>query len=45
MEFLPDPLNDRRVKECPLFFNKALNDKLLFSMNKYGIEVPDWKLL
>jgi len=45
MEFLPDPCNDRPLKDLPPFVNKALEDSLLFSKNKAGDEVPNWKLL
>jgi len=45
MEFLPDPCNDRPMKDLPPFVNKALTDSQLFSKNKDGVEVPNWKLL
>ena len=41
MEFLPDPLGDRKMKDLPPFANKPIDDALLFP--KEG--VPDWKLL
>jgi len=45
MEYLPDPINDRPVKDLPPFVNKALRDDLLFHKNEAGIEVTNWKLL
>jgi serine/threonine-protein phosphatase 2B catalytic subunit len=45
MEFLPDPVNDRPLKDLPPFVNKALDDSLLFPRNSEGVEVPDWKIL
>lgn len=42
MEFLPDPLGDRPMKDLPPFVNKCLDDKLLFPN---GDGVPNWKLL
>jgi len=44
MEFLPDPVNDRPMKELPPFANKALPESILFVKGDNG-EVPDWKLL
>jgi hypothetical protein len=45
MEFLPDPVNDRPLKELPPFVNKALDDTFLFKRNADGAEIPDWKIL
>ena len=46
MEFLPDPNNDRPIKDLPPFVNKAVDDSLLFpTKNESGLDVPDWKLL
>ena len=45
MEFLPDPIKDRPLKDLPPFVNKAINDDYLFIKNEAGQEVPDWKLL
>ena len=44
MEFLPDPVNDRPMKDLPPFANKALPESALFVKGESG-EVPDWKLL
>jgi hypothetical protein len=44
MEFLPDPINDRPVKDLPPFANKVLRDDVLFIKNDEGQEVVDWKL-
>ena len=44
MEFLPDPVKDRPMKDLPPFANKALPDSTLFVKGDSG-EVPDWKLL
>lgn len=44
MELLPDPINDRPVKELPPFANQALRDDVLFIKNAEGKEVVDWKL-
>jgi len=44
MEFLPDPINDRPIKDCPPFVHKSLSNDLLFPKNSTGTEVPDWKL-
>ena len=41
MEFLPDPLGDRKMKDLPPFANKPLDDNMLFPKE----DVPDWKLL
>ena len=41
MEFLPDPCNDRPMKDLPAFVNKAIDDKLLFPDGG----IPDWQLL
>ena len=30
MEYLPDPVNDRPMKDLPPFVNKAIKDDLLF---------------
>jgi hypothetical protein len=30
MEYLPDPINDRPVKDLPPFVNKEISDELLF---------------
>ena len=45
MEFLPDPCNDRPMKDLPPFANKALSDEILFPRSADGSEKPDWKLL
>lgn len=45
MEFLPDPCNDRPMKNLPPFVNKSVDDSLLFVKNNDGAEVPNWKLL
>lgn len=45
MEFLPDPCNDRPLKDLHPFVNKAVSDSQLFKKNAEGAEVPDWKLL
>jgi serine/threonine-protein phosphatase 2B catalytic subunit len=44
MEFLPDPINDRPVKDLPPFVNKEISDDLLFTKGEDGSEVVDWKL-
>jgi len=44
MEYLPDPVNDRPVKDLPPFVNKSISDSLLFPPNESGSEIPDWKL-
>jgi hypothetical protein len=44
MEFLPDPLNDRPVKELPPFINNYISDDILFKKNAAGQEIPDWKM-
>lgn len=36
MEFLPDPVNDRPMKDLPPFVNKALPDTTLFIKNEQG---------
>lgn len=36
MEFLPDPINDRPMKDLPPFVNKALADTTLFIKNDQG---------
>ena len=45
MEYLPDPCDDRPIKELPPFVNKAIRDDLLFKKNNDGSEFIDWKLL
>ena len=30
MEFLPDPIKDRPMKDLPSFVNKEISDELLF---------------
>ena len=45
MDFLPDPVNDRPLKDLPPFVNRAVKDEVLFKRNDQGQEVPDWKLL
>lgn len=45
MEYLPDPVNDRPLKDLPPFVNKAIPDSLLFPRNSEGAEIPDWRLL
>jgi len=42
---LPDPINDRPLKDLPPFVNKSIDDSLLFPRNSDGVEIPDWKLL
>ena len=44
MEYLPDPLNDRPVKDLAPFVNKAVDDKLLFLKGEDGSQKVDWKL-
>jgi hypothetical protein len=44
MEFLPDPLNDRPVKDLPPFVNKALKDCDLFVKDEAGSDIVSWKL-
>jgi len=44
MEFLPDPINDRPVKDLPPFVNKEIRDDLLFKRKDDGAEIIDWKL-
>lgn len=44
MEYLPDPINDRPMKDLPPFVNKPISDSLLFSKKENGIDIPDWKL-
>jgi hypothetical protein len=44
MEFLPDPINDRPMKDLPSFVNKEISDELLFPTKENGIEIPNWKL-
>lgn len=45
MEYLPDPIGDRPLKDLPPFVNKAVDDSVLFKKNEEKGEVPDWKLL
>ena len=45
MEYLPDPVNDRPLKDLPPSVNKAIDDSLLFPRNSEGAEIPDWRLL
>jgi len=45
MELLPDPINDRPLKELSPFVNKEIEDQYLFPRNSEGVEMPDWKLL
>ena len=45
MEYLPDPIGDRPLKDLPPFVNKAVDDSVLFVKNESKEEVPDWKLL
>lgn len=45
MEYLPDPINDRPMKDLPPFVNKAIKNELLFVKDQEGNEVPNWKLL
>ena len=45
MEYLPDPINDRPMKDLPPFVNKAIKNELLFIKDQDGNEVPNWKLL
>jgi hypothetical protein len=45
MEYLPDPINDRPMKDLPPFVNKAIKNELLFVKDQDGNEVPNWKLL
>ena len=45
MDYLPDPINDRPLKDLPPFVNRAVRDEVLFKRNEQGTEVPDWKLL
>lgn len=45
MEYLPDPYNDRPMKDITPFVNKELTDEMLFSTNKGGHKVPKWTLL
>jgi len=45
MEYLPDPVNDRPLKDLPPFVNKSIKDSLLFPKNSEGVELPDWKIL
>ena len=45
MEYLPDPINDRPMKDLPPFVNKAIKDELLFPKDQDGNETTNWKLL
>ena len=45
MEFLPDPINDRPVKDLPPFVNKEIKDEILFKKSKEEATVVDWKIL
>lgn len=45
MEYLPDPVNDRPLKDLPPFVNKAIDDSLLFQRNEEGKEIPNWRIL
>jgi serine/threonine-protein phosphatase 2B catalytic subunit len=45
MEYLPDPVNDRPLKDLPPFVNKEIDDSLLFPRKADGMEIPDWRLL
>lgn len=45
MEYLPDPVNDRPVKDLPPFVNKTLKDNILFVRQDNGKQVVDWKLI
>ena len=40
MEFLPDPINYRPMKDLPSFVNKEIEDSLLFPKP----DIPDWKI-
>ena len=44
MEYLPDPNNDRPMKDLPPFVNAEISDELLFPKKENGIDIPDWKL-
>lgn len=44
MEYLPDPINDRPMKDLPPFVNKPVPDSLLFPKQENGVDLPDWKL-
>mmetsp|Transcript_22270 Transcript_22270/g.34452 ORF Transcript_22270/g.34452 Transcript_22270/m.34452 type:complete len:218 (-) Transcript_22270:848-1501(-) len=45
MELLPDPCNDRPIKDLPPFVNQAIDDTLLFQRNDEGKEIPNWRIL
>ena len=45
MEYLPDPCNDRPLKDLPPFVNKPIDDRHLFQKDGDGKEIPNWKLL
>ena len=44
LEYLPDPINDRPMKDLPPFVNAELKDETLFNKQENGIDIPDWKL-
>ena len=44
LEYLPDPINDRPMKDLPPFVNAELKDETLFHKNENGVDIPDWKL-
>ena len=45
MEYLPDPVNDRPLKDLPPFVNQAVDDSLIFPKNDEGKEIPNWRIL
>ena len=44
MEYLPDPCDDRPIKDLPPFANKELHDSTLFKKKEDGSDSIDWKL-
>ena len=44
LKYLPDPNNDRPMKDLPSFVNEEISDEVLFPPNDKGTEIPDWKL-
>ena len=45
MEYLPDPINDRPVKDLPPFVNKEIKDEVLFKRKDDETTIVDWKIL
>lgn len=44
LQYLPDPIGDRPIKDLPPFVNQEIHDSLLFKKKDDGTEIVDWKL-